>query len=416
MSGARLAMVLTVCSFAGIGLLVGRVEQWRVFEGLLFLLALLLGLAGWLVRRGAEPRLLGAALLAGLVARIGFLAQPPSNDVWRYLWEGRVQLAGYNPYRLAPSDPALAALRDGSHALINHPGWTAIYGPLAEAIFAAVSFISPTVLGWKLCLLLVEGLVLWLLWQLLRRRGRSSWWLLGYAWHPLVLWTVAGEAHLELLMVAGVLGAILALETERPALGGVCLACAMLIKPTALLFAPLLCIPRIERRAMLALCVTLVVGYLPYLGAGRGLLASLLRFGAAGRFNDLPSLVMGPVAARLLALGVLAGAVILLWRRGASRSVLATWLAGLFLLVSPTVHPWYALVLIPLLCLEGGWAWWVLTFSLILAGETRAIELATGQWSEPAWIRWAVYGPFLLAVALTFWARARRTARPSDRP
>ena len=63
-----------------------------------------------------------------------------SDDVYRYVWDGRVQLEGVHPYRYAPVDPALGTLRD-AHVFprINHPEVPTIYPPLAQSLFAGLA-------------------------------------------------------------------------------------------------------------------------------------------------------------------------------------------------------------------------------------------------------------------------------------
>ena len=81
------------------------------------------------------------------VQATGLLVFPlTSDDIYRYVWDGRVQLAGIDPYRFVPLDPALTFLRDaqlfppGGPPAINRPGVHTIYPPGAQALFTAVAF------------------------------------------------------------------------------------------------------------------------------------------------------------------------------------------------------------------------------------------------------------------------------------
>ena len=70
-------------------------------------------IAGYLILRrpcGSLLLILGGAL----IFRLTLLPSTPtlSDDIFRYIWDGRVQLAGINPYLYAPDDPALYHLRD----------------------------------------------------------------------------------------------------------------------------------------------------------------------------------------------------------------------------------------------------------------------------------------------------------------
>ena len=73
--------------------------------------------------------------MVAAVLRLAMLPVLPGDDVWRYRWEGAIQLHGYNPYTLAPDSPALAGLRDVEWGRISHQNEAAIYPPLAEMVF-----------------------------------------------------------------------------------------------------------------------------------------------------------------------------------------------------------------------------------------------------------------------------------------
>ncbi len=100
------------------------------------------------LRRAPAAPALWIVLAAALVMRAIPLASPMflSSDLFRYIWDGRVQLHGFNPYRYVPGDPALAALRDTAifphvnRAMYAHT----IYAPAAELVFAAIAWIGQT--------------------------------------------------------------------------------------------------------------------------------------------------------------------------------------------------------------------------------------------------------------------------------
>ncbi|HLB04686.1 MAG TPA: hypothetical protein VJK66_06660, partial [Gaiellaceae bacterium] len=87
-----------------------------------------------------------AGLVLVLLLAVGFRAAafdpggapPLSTDLYRYAWDARVQAAGINPYRYAPSDPTLDRLGDDDiRPNVNLPGWRTVYPPGAEASFLA---------------------------------------------------------------------------------------------------------------------------------------------------------------------------------------------------------------------------------------------------------------------------------------
>ena len=393
-------------------------EAWRLHQLLLVVIGVgwIAGLAV-LTRGSATRAALGWVWVVALAGRLAFVASEPNGDVHRYLWEGRVVLAGENPYARAPDDPALAYLRRPEDGRVNHPEWTAIYGPAALAAFAVtVAIGGPSVEAWKLAMVVTDLAALAALALLLRRLGKPAGWIVGYAWHPLVLAMVAGEGHLEPLVVLPLALALACVHGARPAGAGVALGLAILVKPTAVVWAPLLAHRdgRAPGRVLVAVAagaLTVGLGVLAFADAGWGLVESLARFGREMRFGDFPTLFLGDAVAppmRLAAGGaVLVGLAALLVRSTMVPERQALLLAGAWILVSPTVHAWYGVPLAYLACTVGASAWWVLPCSLVAQGETAAIERATGHWAEPGWTRAVVYGPLVLAAALSVGARGR---------
>ncbi|MGH7325983.1 MAG: hypothetical protein ACREJ9_15260, partial [Candidatus Rokuibacteriota bacterium] len=154
-----------------------------VFAGLF---ALYLGAVWLTVGRGGEDRVvLGLVLGFGLLFRVAVLPTPVvlSSDVYRYLWDGRVQRAGISPYRYPPAASELAHLRDDViHPNINRPTKPTVYPPGAQILFAAVTTVFPdSLLGWRLFLLGCEIATGVLLLRLLRRMGRPAGTMIVYA-------------------------------------------------------------------------------------------------------------------------------------------------------------------------------------------------------------------------------------------
>ena len=442
--------VLFLVLGVGTGLFLDPVADFRIFA-IFFVLSALLSVY-WLgrrLRRGAMASLSIVVFLVvvGVVVQAAFLWHAPSDDVYRYLWEGRVQLAGENPYEVAPADPRLKSLRTAQDDGINHPECTAIYGPLAQAGFALVAAIAPTIVAWKISVLVGQLLGLFVFGMLLRRLGASLGWLVCFAWHPLVLWQIPGQGHLEGWITVFLLAGIWALTPNsrghfRHITAGVFLAGAVLIKPTAAILLVLLASPSLGWRGRLqaigSAVTVITICSLPYLLGwffrnGAVLWNSLWRFGVSMRFNDFASLVFGTGehgnALRMILSGAVFGAavvVVMRWR--VSPIIAAALIVGTSLLSFPTVHPWYGVLLVPLVVAasavlqrdgqyrSGGLAvvacGWVLTLTLLFAGETEYVYHLQGAWREPRWVRWAVYMPVFATAAVVL---VRERASPIAR-
>ncbi|HEX3350971.1 MAG TPA: glycosyltransferase 87 family protein [Acetobacteraceae bacterium] len=193
----------------------------------------------------------GAVMLVLAVAaalRVVPFAMPPflSTDVYRYVWDGRVQNAGINPYRYIPDAPELSSLRDEAiFERMNRPDYApTIYPPAAQMVFAAVARVSETVRAMKVAVILAEVVGIAAMLALLRRAGLPAGRVAIYAWNPVFAWEYAGNGHVDALVVAFVGLALLAAVGRRAALAGVALAAAVLTKFVPVVLAPALWRPR----------------------------------------------------------------------------------------------------------------------------------------------------------------------------
>src|SRR5713101_1541750 len=228
--------------------------------------------AAWLIvrARSARSTLIIVLVLAGIF-HLSIVFAPPylSDDIYRYVWDGRVQAAGINPYRYIPADEHLQSLRDEEiYPKINRRDYAhTMYPPAAEATYFLTTRISETVTWMKLTIVGFELITVWLLMELLASFGMPRQRILIYAWHPLAVWEFAGSGHIDPLAFAFIALALLARRRNWETATGISLGLATLAK----LF-PIVLFPALYKRwgwkMPLALPVTIVVGYLPYLGVG----------------------------------------------------------------------------------------------------------------------------------------------------
>ncbi|MCA9771252.1 MAG: hypothetical protein KC466_02515, partial [Myxococcales bacterium] len=337
----------------------------------------------------ARPRWILAAALLFRVMQIP-AAPSLSDDLWRYLWDGRVSEAGINPFAHAPDARALAALRDGDWAKINHREIPTIYPPLAQFAFRAARGIGSGSAALKSLWVLCDLGVMAVLVALLARSRRPASRLILYAWNPLVVVEVARAGHVDVLGILFVTLALWAVAAGRERAGVAAVSLAGLAKliPFGLL---LWFLPR-RPRATAALAATLVaVGYLPFLGAGSTLFAGLAAYGEHWRFHPLgfgllAAWVSDPRAARLLALALWLGATGVTVLRGATFERAAFVFFGGYLLLSPTLHPWYFLWILPFAALRRSRAWWLAAALAPLGYGVLARYRDGGPWREIPWV------------------------------
>lgn len=280
--------VLLALTLAGLAHALGSAAAYPLVVRLLCVSALVYLVTVWFVLRWVEPK--GAIWLVLLVAvalRLPLLLAPPalSSDVYRYVWDGRVQAAGINPYRYVPDDPALASLRDAAvFPHINRADYApTIYPPAAQLVFGLVGRVWPAVTGMKLAMLAFEALAIGCLWRMLALAGLPRSRLLIYAWNPLPAWAFAGNGHVD-AMVVGLVALALLPRVGRPGWwadgwAGLALGLAFATK-----FLPAVVAPALWRRgggwrlALVAMASVLGL-YALYIGVGWRVFGFLAGYG-----------------------------------------------------------------------------------------------------------------------------------------
>lgn len=368
------------------------------------------------VSSAGSPDIVPRALLwlivaGGIMFRLSVIALPPatSDDVYRYLWDGRVSIAGINPYRYPPQARELEPLRDTVvYPKINHPELRTIYPPLAQVCFAAAYRLAGNALwGIKGLLFLAECGTLWLLFKLLAGNSASAnpLWIVVYAWCPLPILECGMAAHVDGLGILFLVLFYLSIQHKRISLAAVALAGAVLIKlvPVILLLWVWCHLPKADRwRFGLIFGTLIVAGYAPFIEFSRevAVIQSLLVYLGTWSFNGPlyglgKLLIGGPVSRTLCALGLLYW----MWRVSTRVEHLQTAMLGLwfgFFLLTPTVYPWYLLWLAITLSWRwstSGW-WWLV--SCPVSYLVLVTRLETGIWHE-SWLAYVIqYLPLIL--------------------
>jgi alpha-1,6-mannosyltransferase len=331
-------------------------------------------------------------LFGALLMRLGFLFVEPylSSDIYRYIWDGRVQAAGINPYRYLPNAPELSHLRDAAIFPNINRAETAvtIYPPAAQAIFLALTRFGESVVAMKLGLITFDAATIAALIALLNRLGRPATHVAIYAWHPLAIWEIAGSGHIDIAMCALLMTGLLLFLQGRTLCAGAAVTLGALVKPTALLALPVFWRPW-SWRLPLVVAVAVLLAYLPYLSVGSGVLGYLWGYIeeeglASGRGFNLLWLLerfAGPVPGALhmyvaIAGVILAGTALAVAfrrdRRAETSVACLSWLLIVFLILASPHFPWYFLALVPVLALNPSGTGWVLTLASPLLYDSAA--------------------------------------------
>jgi hypothetical protein len=417
LSAAGLALTASVLAWAWSAPPPGRIGAHLAWFGLAFA-AYLVALAA---SRGLGRRGLLLCLGMALAWRVVLVLSPPllSNDINRYVWEGRIQLHGGNPYRWGdrPESPRWLTLRDAVYEGMNHKDYTAVYPPLFELAARGVASVSDSFGAMKAFLVGCELLTLAALARSLQRRGLPRERLLVLAWSPLALAEIAGSGHNEAFGMLFLALAILALDSGRPLLAALAASFGFMAK----LLPGLVAVAWMRRfRFWHVLAAALAAAALValYLDAEsrKTMLLSLSKYASFWRFNETLfaplAAVLGSHAAavRAGAVATFALALALGWRKTETVAA-ATLVVVASLLLGPNVLPWYALWLLPLLVLRDEPA------ALLFTGTVSLAYLVYPAWQsgEPWALGWGwralEYGP---CVAVAAWPLLRpRPASPA---
>ncbi len=387
-----------------------------------------------------------ALLLVGVLVRLLLLFTEPytSNDVSRYLFDGRIALAGFDPYRIPHSHPELASLRELWAPPDEHTKYVTLYPPLALSLFSLAASFGPlkAIWAWKIISLFASLIVLWLGFKVLERAGKLQN-LPLLALSPLLILEAGSGLHLDILTAAAVLAAVYHWQSKNIALVGLFIGIGGLLKilPMVLLlpFFVVLDDWRLRLRLVLTALGVWLSGYMIFFLIGFKPIGSLAVFFEKWRSGSAFFLWLEPhlsqSAMLFLALSVTAvGFVVIaayLWREKLKvtnmeraqgiKSVESTkdrelknegsvFLAMQFsmalpLLVSPVVFPWYLLPIICLLALRPNLLIILWSLSIPLLYEVLGQFACCNVWAPATWPIHTIGISLMLAIFISLIAR-----------
>jgi alpha-1,6-mannosyltransferase len=404
-----------------------------MYQALLYLVAV------WVVLNWPANRWTFFIILACAAGcRLICVLSPPflSTDIFRYVWDGRVQAAGINPYRYIPADPHLAFLRDlDIYPHINRRSYAhTIYPPGAQMLFLLITRLGESVRWMKLGMVGLEAFTIWALVKLLTAIGLRREQVLIYAWHPLLFWEVASSGHVDGAALPLIVLALLFHLRHKPAATGLVLGAATVIK-----LYPIVLFPALYRRSQggkldwkMPACAAGVIaaGYACYLSVGPQVLGFLPDYAkeegleSGSRYflltlarhilhwEALPTAAFYGFAALLLL-----GLALWAWLRsetGPLDPILCSFaIATALMLLFSSHYPWYYLWLLPFVC--------VIPYVPMLYFTTACFYLYTTQLANPGpamyyMFEWLYGTTALLAlwcIGLRRWEARLSRARPA---
>jgi alpha-1,6-mannosyltransferase len=345
----------------------------------------------WALKKPGGRRELALIIGLAILFRVTLLfTSPPtlSDDVYRYIWDGRLMNAGVNPYAYPVNSPLLDPYASPLRALVNHNWMASPYLPAAQLLFALVYRLVPeSPLAFQVAAVFFDLLTGWLVIDLLRRLGLPRTRALIYLWNPLVVVESAHGAHVvDALMVCLIMAALWLLIARRSRVP----SAAMLAAATLTKGLPVILLPVVARRwrpgptllygsLVVAACAVFALGAGWGLTGpldGDGLFGALRIYGSLWNYNGglyhwievlvsghptpgaVPQEIVGwqPIlAAKLIVAAALLTVLGIVWCKerqiedDLAQLRLAMVPLAAYLLLTTTVHPWYVTLVIPLL-------------------------------------------------------------------
>jgi len=381
--------------------------------------------------------MLGAVMLAILI----FTPPKLSDDMYRYVWDGRVQAQGISPYLYSPDSPELRSLRDRTiWTSINRKSAITVYPPLTELLFAILWKILPDKVRWFQLVMasgaLLGGVILYFLLKTIKIPTSR---LVIYLWSPLLIYEAAHSAHLEGLLMPLLIAAWWARWKKADGISGLLLGMATAIKLYPAVLFPALWRPRHRQaRWSFPLVFFSVLGgsYVPYIITSGSKVIGFLPQYLRELFNQPPHVRLIHSIFKQLELDWRSAMVVLsfivlaslgLWilaRQARPEDAFlrrSAWLIGAFSLLSHNLFSWYMLWLLPLVAiflfrpgeqpLNAWTGWWLFCGSIALS-YTFFLD-----WKEITWAIWAQYLPLYLLLCMHIinyltWIRSSKWKEP----
>lgn len=387
-------------------------------------IAYLLSIRQFFITPRFPRRVVIIGIILAAVWHLAFLRVPSGadEDIHRYVWDGRLQRVGYNPYIVVPSDPAVQWLHTPETLKMSSPDLASPYPPGAQLFFRAVTAVHESTFALKLAFVICDFAIALVLLDILRYSGEGAHLCLAYAWNPLLAIEAAGAGHIDIVCALLLVISAAALGRRWRATAAIALGLAIAVR-----FLPIVLIPlfwkRIRIRDGLLAAVMFALSYLPFLNHGYIPIGSLGSYLQSFRFNDPLFAMLNYVApAELLAVfAVLAGLVTAIWLRSRSSewsSDLFAWPMAASLLFAPVVFPWYLLSLLPFLTSASTVLIMVWTVSIIPTYVQWHLRTLGLPWRAlPSWVMLLEFGSIAfigMLILLRCYARRRAPSCTTD--
>ena len=340
--------------------------------------------------------------LTFFVLKVLFVFKSPilSDDIYRYLWEGKVFLNGFNPYINPPNSTNLLFLRDQIFIYINHKNLPAIYPPFMLIFNSIIVKICYSVKFYKFILFLFDIATFILILIICNEIKINPRYSMLYFTHPLPLIEIEWNGHNDIVMIFLFLISLYFLIKNRFIKSSFFYALSVLSKFIYLIFAKEFLK---NLKSIIVFLFVVIFMYLIFICSDKNIFYSLNIYLKNWEFNGsiykiLKYFVKNHTIIRIILLGIFGLSWVIINFKVKNIFKRMLFLILSFILCSPTVHPWYGLWILPFLSFEFISEIYIFLLCLPFSYYILNDYLNYGIWKENNLITFFIYLPILFLL------------------
>jgi len=247
-----LKYILTIV-FAVIYVCFGYFIERENFQHLAILFGVGFALYFFFILTASDKKETDTLLWLSMIFRVIFIVAIPSlsDDYFRFLWDGKLFVNGFNPYLFIPSEivntdmAKTAGLTQELYNGLNSPNYYTVYPPINQLLFSLGGFFSKFgmlagIVAIRVPIIIAEFFILKYIRRLLETMHLPHYYVLWYALNPLVIVELSGNLHFEGMMMLCVLVGVYWLMQNKWGGAAFWWAMAISIKLIPVLFLPVL--------------------------------------------------------------------------------------------------------------------------------------------------------------------------------
>lgn len=209
-----------------------------------------------------------------IICRLALVFSFPnlSDDIYRFIWDGKLLLSGHSPFSILPSDAlemGIDGLSESLYVNLNSPNYYSIYPPISQGIYLFGALFADwyhSSIAMKIVLFTFEIGTILLGLKLLIKLNISRSYILIYAMNPLIIIELMGNLHFEGIMVFFFALSLLTLAQNDDLKSGLYLGLSVISKLVSLMFFPFYWIfLKKSYRFLIILGITIILLFAPFL-------------------------------------------------------------------------------------------------------------------------------------------------------